>query len=386
MRRAAGFFDGVQAFGFGAVLLALTISEAAKSIGLGLAVVGFVGKLLAGHRPKLGSRSAHAVLALYLALAALSVAFADGQFRRPEELVTLASTLVLFPLALDACRARPSRRVLFVGLIIAGATVAALLGYAQAMIEGRLRLNLPSVENPIPAAEYLGAALAAGVGLGFFELRAAIVGPLIGFSCGTYVLALLMTKSRGPLVGAVVGTAAAVAASMRRRYALLLVALAIVALACFARLNPESRFVGYRVTGDIRVWTWSQTIDRIRERPLLGHGLGSFSRLGIVYRDEAIVEPQVNAHNVWLNAAAETGILGCGALSLFLVIGIRDVVRAIRRARGGRLARAVGVAALAASLALVASGLFSVSTDAEPGMLLFALLAIGAAGGSGRQT
>ena len=51
---AVGFLDGLQSFGLILLFFGLPFSEALKSIGLAVAVTGFVGKLALGVRPHAG--------------------------------------------------------------------------------------------------------------------------------------------------------------------------------------------------------------------------------------------------------------------------------------------------------------------------------------------
>ncbi len=134
------------------------------------------------------------------------------------------------------------------------------------------RLSLPSIENAVPAGEYLGAAVAFGVPLLLAELAAPLAGPLAAFVVGALGIALLMTKSRGPLVGAAVGCGTAALLGMRRRHAAAALAVGALAVVLFALLNPGSRVagsVGSRAARS-RAATWSATVDLIAERPAPG--------------------------------------------------------------------------------------------------------------------
>ncbi len=376
--KVAGVFDGIQSFGLLLLLFGLPVGEALKSFGFAIAVAGFLGKLACGRRPAFGRRASLPALAVYFAVAILSVVFARPEFRRPPELLACAMTLVVFPLVLDAC-ARRSRTVLFVWAIVVGAAVAALMGYAgYAAADVRHRLALPSIENAVSAGEYLAAAAVVGVGLLWFEWKAPFAGPILWISTVVSAVAVLLTKSRGPFIGAVAGLATVAAACLRRRYVVLLLVVAAVATWGFVATHPDARIVSARYQIDARLLAWRGAAERLAERPVLGQGLGSFKLFDIVYRDEKVEELQMHGHNVWLHAAAETGVLGAGALAVFLVLGMRDVVRAARSARR-RLWRSVAVAALGGAAVLVVAGLFSVTVNGESGMLLFALLAIGAA-------
>jgi O-antigen ligase len=192
-----------------------------------------------------------------------------------------------------------------------------------------------------------------------------------------------MTKSRGPLLGALTGLAVAVATALRRRrYAFVVAAAAVAAILLFAAAHPGARLSGALSPGSrsvgVRTVVWSKTADLVLDRPLLGHGLGSYPHLGVVYNDERGGFPQTNAHSTWLHVACETGVLGAGTLALFVVLGLVGIVQVCRRPCG--LERAVSVGALGGVVVLLVAGVFSVTTDAEPGMLFFSLMALGSAG------
>jgi O-antigen ligase len=382
-------FEGVESLGLVVLLAGLPVSEVAKSAGLFLAALGFIGRRLSGAPFPTRGRAPAVALAAYFLVAVASVLVQPAGARRPESLSSLALVLVAFPLVLDACT-RPRRRTVLTVATLAGGAIAAVQGYAEYMSGSWLRLALPSIENAVPAAEYLGAVAALALAVLFVEWRAAIAGPSVAFVLGVSWLTLLMTKSRGPMVGAAAGAVAAVGLSLRKRHAaVLLVALALGA-ALFWRAHPEARVVDDVIVGSraarSRAFTWRRTAELISERPVLGHGQGGYDGLGVVFEDEIGPIHQGNAHNTLLQVTVETGFLGCGAFLAFLVLGIRGAVRALRRA-SGRLDRAIVAGALAGVVAILVAGAFSVSTDAEPGILCYALLALAQPRGrSGRGT
>jgi len=381
--RVVEALDGLQAFGLCVLLVGLGTSEAAKSIGAAVAVLGFAGKLVFGYRPDRNSLPLLAALAAFYLSAVLSMALADPGFGRPPELLTLAITIVPFLLVLDSCR-RPARRVLLAYAILAGACLAALVGYADHMAGPFKRLALPSIENAVAAGEYLAAAVAFGIPVVLAERRGPVAGPLFAFAVGSAAIALGMTLSRGPLAGAAAGGAAAVGLSLRRRHALVFLAAVAVSVWALSIANPGARIVKEAPlatrTAHSRVEAWRQAVDEWAERPLTGHGPGSYALLD-VYFDDGVRGPehQPNAHNILLNTGAELGVIGCGTLILFLVLTIRGMFRSLRSATWG-LDRAVFAGTIAGAAAILVSGAFSVSIDAEPGILFFSLLAIGASG------
>jgi O-antigen ligase len=381
-----GVFDGLQSFGLVVFLVGLPFSEAAKSTGLALAVVGFAGKLVLGHRPLLGRGGVLAALGIYFAAATLSVIMAAPEMRRPHELLTLAMTIFPFLLVLDSIVSRPSRRLFLTGAVLTGAVVASVLWYGSYDAGSFYRLSLGSIENPVPAGEYLAICLVLGTAVLFAEIRAAVVAPITAFSVGSVGVALALTQSRGALLGATCGVAAVVWATIRkRRYVAAVVAIAVAGILAFAAAKPDSKIAEgldfQSRNTQARLEIWRQTGGRILERPVTGHGLGSFPLLGVTYFDGRVVEYPLNAHNVWINSLAETGILGTGALLVYLVLVLRGIGGSLRRATHP-LDRALSIGTLGGVLVSFVAGLTAVSVDAEPGMLFFTIAAIGVSGRS----
>jgi len=376
--RTANGFETLQSFGLVLLLVALPYSEGLKTTGLALAFLGFAGKTLVGRMPRFQDPALAWSLLAYVAACFLSFALARPELQRPPELLTVLMTTAPFFLVADACTRRPSRALLFTWAILIGALLAGLAAYGSFLTGYEERLSLASIENPVPAAEYLAIALGVCLALLIAEYRAGIAGPLLVLVAGFTAVPLAMTRSRGGLLGAAFGGAAIIAASLRRRrYAI--VALLIVAglVVTFALMHPNSRlFMGRNITA--RFATWQRSVELVAERPVTGHGPGIYWALGVTYADQKGEEHQLNAHNTLFHAAAEVGFVGAGALAAFLVLALRGAVRSLRGARHA-IGRAVAVGALAGVVASIVAGLTAVSTDAEPGMLFYALAAIGAA-------
>jgi len=381
----AGLFGGVQSLGLVILLFGLPFSEAAKSIGIAVAFAGHIAKLVVGRRPAYGERRVALALLAFCVAGVLSVALAAPEHRHPRELLTLGMTVAPFFLVADAC-ARPSRKLFLALAAVAGGAAAAFLGFGEHMAGIHHRAVLGSIENAIPAAEYLGAVVPLAVALMLEEMAAPLAGPLLGLAAGAATIMFIMTKSRGPLPGAITGLSMAVGMSLRRwRHGILTGVVCWVAFALFIILNPASRAAqalepGARDSGS-RLYTWQVTAGLIAERPVTGHGLGSFPGLEVLYVDEEITIHQRNAHNAALQVACDTGALGAGSLLVFLVLGLVGVLRRARAAKG--LDRAVSLGALGGAVTLLLAGAFSVSIDAEPGILLFSLVALGSASGAG---
>lgn len=65
-----------------------------------------------------------------------------------------------------------------------------------------------------------------------------------------------------------------------------------------------------------RIPTWILSIELIRDRPILGYGFASFFSDLTIESDRDYVSP--HAHNTWINAAVETGIVGAILVTVYL--------------------------------------------------------------------
>jgi O-antigen ligase/GR25 family glycosyltransferase involved in LPS biosynthesis len=88
----------------------------------------------------------------------------------------------------------------------------------------------------------------------------------------------------------------------------------------------------------IRVVIWENTLQLVREAPVLGHGLGSFeSQYARVVERAAPgwrATPSGDPHNQYLAFLAETGVVGLAAFMWFLLAAVRQPVRGSFRVAG----------------------------------------------------
>ncbi|WP_088281698.1 O-antigen ligase [Ideonella sp. A 288] len=131
----------------------------------------------------------------------------------------------------------------------------------------------------------------------------------------------------------------------------------------------------YRSTGEVatswgmRVRMFDLTLDMVREKPVLGHGIASWLSLWRARAGGggALLEAQLTPHNEYLLVTSQVGLIGLGLWLAVLGAGV---------AQGWRAGRA-GHAALLTWVAIATAGLFNVvARDAKfalPLMLLAAL-------------
>ncbi|MBA2614564.1 MAG: O-antigen ligase family protein [Actinobacteria bacterium] len=160
-----------------------------------------------------------------------------------------------------------------------------------------------------------------------------ILRPVVAALIGVIALSILLTYSRGALVGLAAATLFLLATE-RRRVQIVLVGglVTLVATMAFLQTNAErveegiqakSKVASYNV--ETRLEAWDAAVELASERPFLGVGPGNFRAH---YGEVAGIPPGAEAlgvvHNAYLDVAAELGI---PALVLFLAYLVQVFIR-----------------------------------------------------------
>ncbi|MCA9402071.1 MAG: O-antigen ligase family protein, partial [Candidatus Omnitrophica bacterium] len=80
-----------------------------------------------------------------------------------------------------------------------------------------------------------------------------------------------------------------------------------------------------------RIGIWKTAWGMFIDRPLFGHGINTFMTVYQGYRENSAGSPTY-AHNVFIQIAAETGILGIGSFLWLLVALLRETQQQMKRA------------------------------------------------------
>jgi len=208
-----------------------------------------------------------------------------------------------------------------------------------------------------------------------FALGVAVLGkrrPLrwLGFIClAASLAALYLTSSRGGLVACgAVALLALCCLAPRRTTALVLVAAVLVATLIAWPLTSKESVHAARLKGvddftrDSRVALWGAAAVIFLEHPILGAGFGtyrfSFHRFIPGIRDD------LDAHNLYLQTLAETGVIGFLIFFASVVVFIRIAVRLLRGT--DPLMRIVGLGAGGAIAATLVHGMVDYIFIASP--------------------
>lgn len=204
----------------------------------------------------------------------------------------------------------------------------------------------------------------------------------------TIAVALLLTGSRAGVASTIVGgavllSALGIARGTRARtwlLALLFVTGASVALVSMSGAQLLDRLVDLEENAASRIEIQQLALEQIAERPIFGHGPGSFPAVFEFARSETFDDDDLSferVHNTYLEVALESGLPGLVLLIAAPVIGFFVCLRGVFRRRDAYVypAVALGASALVAVHSIVDFGL------QIPGVAVtyFTLLGIGVA-------
>ncbi len=245
-------------------------------------------------------------------------------------------------------------------------------------------------------AGYMELALAVPLGLLFSGAIEPSKRPLYAFAATLMGVALIMTNSRGGMIslgteilflGVIAGPGLRRGQSRPReqrvRAALIRAGLAfalIIALIggalAFGGSDALMRLLGTPTAADPttgRAHFWSVAVDVIKAYPIVGSGLGSFGVIYTRYDSRNGSFRLEQAHNDYLQALTDGGIIG-GALGLaFIVILFRKGFT--RRETDDKFRRGVATGALAGCFAVLVHSFFDFTLHTTANALLFLILA-----------
>ncbi|MCW2668090.1 MAG: O-Antigen ligase [Frankiales bacterium] len=313
-----------------------------------------------------------------LAVCVLSTGTAVDLGLAVKQDVAIASGLALAGAVVAVC-SDLRRWLVVVRCLLIGATAICLPAltsarhlesrYGGAVVNER-PVGVFSQPNELGAYAMLTALLAVGLLLGARGRRDRW---LAGVALVASTAAMLVSLSRGAWIGAVLGLVTVVVLVPRARRLVAIggtvVVLAGALLGAFAPDSAPVQVVAQRVDSlvraehnpyDDRPRLWREALRQTRERPVLGHGPGSFPVAAARYGSVASTVGADHAHDVLLTASAEAGLLGLAALLALTVSTARRVLRSLRTARDPTLLGVLGGAA-AALAGLIGEGLVDVT-------------------------
>ena len=175
------------------------------------------------------------------------------------------------------------------------------------------------------------------------------------------IVALVVSQSRSSMLGLLIALLSGAWVARRQDASrsgplrLLAGVLVLAALALFFRVDPAmiaTRMSAVPVGFSGRMMIWRDTLPVVRDFWLTGTGAGTYDTVMLVYQRARPGVRFSQAHNHYLQLAAEGGLLLCVPLLLGLIALCREAVRVMRDdesgmyyVRGGALCGLAGVAA-----------------------------------------
>lgn len=330
-------------------------------------------------------------------LAALALALLPARELTPaiKELLKWIEFAVVFAIV---TRERALSRTSLVAALLLAGSAEALVGVYQFLYRvgpegfllfGRFMRASGTFEQPNPFGGYLGLTLPLAYATALTTWREAWAGwrarrygpaalwTLAVASSALMAAGLVMSWSRGALLGLAAGAALVIAALGRRAWIGLVIAALVLALAgggsqnlapaeLIGRVTETLDYVGQDLTqievnNDNfavieRAAHWIAAWRMFERSPWLGVGVGQYAA---VYPEVAVPrwrDPLGHAHNYLLHALAETGLVGLAAYLALIGIALAASWRVARRRSG--LQQALALGALGMLGHLFAHGLF----------------------------
>lgn len=204
---------------------------------------------------------------------------------------------------------------------------------------------------------------------------------LRGAAAGLLGAAVVFSFTRGIWVALLAALGVFAAVFARRALAAAALAGAVAVLAALlvpSNLRSRALTMADPSVNVERLLLWETTWNMVRDRPLLGFGVGNYRRAQEQYlRDEVpIAMTRTHAHNIWLQAAVERGVLGMLALAWLAVRVLGEALGSLRRlAPRGGLPHALAAGALAGLTGFFIDGLVQNNFGDSQVALLFWLVA-----------
>lgn len=331
--------------------LAGSVLSATKLTGLLLGLAWFARLATQAGRARV-LLTAHPGLSILLgalvAWAGLSVVWADDGNDAIVETSRLLLVVLLYVIVYTAIRTRRDLLLVIGGFVVGAASTAAYGLVLRPTVDGATADRLVSTiadPNLLAAILVAGLTLAAAASIATrgspgWRLGAAAAGAVC-------LIAFLLTGSRGGLVALAAALVAAVAVAGRARAKVLglgtlLVACTLAFYVIYAPADIRER-VGGASLGEVqqeetRLTIWTIGWRMAEDNAVIGVGAGNFidsSRQyvlepGILFSTGRVVDAPAAAHNTYLQAFAELGIVG---VTLYLAIIVASLVFAFKAAR-----------------------------------------------------
>jgi O-antigen ligase len=330
------------------------------------ALAGFIAALV-WKRCNTAALSDPRVIRLFAALAIIGAAIGLSAFGAEHrdavarEFAKWVEYALLFATVVVAFANDPDDRPIWSAIVLTTAAVS-LLGIAQEFIGAPAGVfvhghGVPRIAGPLEGPNQFSAWL----GIAIPILLARMLVHRDGRIVAVVVLAVVadaLTLSRSGLLATAAGCAVVVFASrtprlVRWRLAGGAIALAAILVVLGASIGLEARFFSLAEVPQpdhlgTRAELWRAAIDLWRSSPIVGIGAGNYE---FALAKVGLPDVRTHANSIYLQALAETGIIGLGATLYLIYVSIQTFIQSASR-------RPLIIGALAASVVLALHQIF----------------------------
>jgi putative inorganic carbon (HCO3(-)) transporter len=204
---------------------------------------------------------------------------------------------------------------------------------------------------------------------------------LVGFGVVVMILSLLFSASRMGIASLLFscGLISLLLRSLRggkkvSRIPVLILVLALLWAAWIGLDAVISRFFTSSDDFKSRWEVWVDTVRMVKDFPLFGSGLGTFTLVFPMYRSFHITGVTNHAENDFLQLASDVGLLGIGLLLILFIAFFYKAVEGIRSLSGGDPKRYVGIGGLVGIVALMLHSLVEANVQVPANAFLFAFI------------
>ncbi|MBN2190089.1 MAG: O-antigen ligase family protein [Candidatus Aureabacteria bacterium] len=159
---------------------------------------------------------------------------------------------------------------------------------------------------------------------------------IIGYILALVVLSLFLCKSRGGLAGMLIGIITFSVFVVRERKKNFLLGLSIILIVVIIMSIAFSPLIIQRFSNlssdtsvNTRITIWKDTLRLIKQKPLLGFGLGSYKWVYPAVRSIGMSRDINFAHNDYLHTWAELGIFGLALVLWFIFSYLMTCIKSI---------------------------------------------------------
>jgi O-antigen ligase len=202
---------------------------------------------------------------------------------------------------------------------------------------------------------------------------------LIGFGLILMILALLLSQSRAGIVSLLISFSLIILffrephrAGRISKIPVLIFGLAILWAAWIGLDAAISRFFSASQAFHTLRWPlWVGAFKILRDFPVFGSGLGSFTQVYSIYRTTHIVGLDIQAENDFLQLASEVGLIGAGLLLVLFLFLFSKAVSGIHSLSHGEPQRYIGIGGLVGILALMVHSIVQKNLQLPANALLY---------------